>query len=569
MTLWMALLDLLILLAAATALGAACERFGLTPLFGYLLAGTLLGPNAFDLLPSHEAVGAIAELGVALLLFTIGLDFSFKRLRAVGPVALGGGTLQVALTGGLAAAVCLAIGLDPARAVVFGAAIALSSTAAVLRLLESRAEIDAVHGRYAVGILLLQDMAVVPLVLMVAIIGEGGSPNQVGWGVARTIGFAFLLVAGLHVLLSYVLPRLMGGRVVQRSPDLPVLLAVVVAVGATWLAHEVGLSPAMGAFVAGLLLAESPFATRIRADIIPFRTLFVTLFFCSIGMLADPDWVARNWVLLAGVTVAVVVGKTLVTSGVVRIFGVPLGIALATGLVLAQVGEFSLIVAALARQLELIGAGEFDLIVSTMMTTLFLTPVLMEAAPRTARWIGGRRSTGLAAAPGSSAPTGEAVDGPPDPHASAFGSLTDHIVVVGFGPAGRRVAELAMGDREHPTVVVDLSSRGVEMAWSYGLLALIGDAGRAEVLEQLHVASAACMVITVPDPWTARHIILQVRSIAPHVPIVARARYHVHQWQLMMAGADAVVDEEEEVGVRIADEVRARLDPPASESGAP
>lgn len=554
MTLWMALLDLLILLAAATALGALCERVGLAPLFGYLVAGTLLGPNAFDLLTSHEAVASIAELGVALLLFTIGIEFSWRKLRAVGPVALGGGTLQVVVTGTLAALVCVAAGLDPARAVVFGATIALSSTAAVLRLLESRAEIDAVHGRYAVGILLLQDMAVVPLVLLVAFLGEGGSADEVGWDVARTIGFAILLVAALYVLLSYVLPRLMGARVTQRSPDLPVLLAVVAAVGATWLAHELGLSPAMGAFLAGMLLAESPFATRIRADITPFRTLLVTLFFCSIGMLADPGWVARNWVLLAGVTVAVVVGKSAVTSGVVRLFDIPVGLSLATGLVLAQVGEFSLVIAALARQSALMGSGDFDLIVATMMTTLFLTPALTAAAPRVARRVGTGFRAGVAI-------SRQARDGLESRGVGVAetGKPGGHMVLVGFGPAGRSVAERVMADGHREIVVADLTRQGADTARSWGLRALIGDAGRIEVLERLHVASAACVVITVPDPWTARHIVIQVRAIAPHVPIVVRVRYHVHRWQLLMAGADAVADEEEVVGLRIAEEVRPHL----------
>jgi CPA2 family monovalent cation:H+ antiporter-2 len=550
MTLWLVLLDLLILLSAATVLGAVCERIGLTPLFGYLVAGTLLGPNALDLLPSHAAVASIAELGVALLLFTIGIDFSWRKLRAVGPVALGGGTLQVVITGLLAAGVCLAVGMGTSAAVVFGAAIALSSTAAVLRLLESRAEIDAVHGRYAVGILLLQDIAVVPLVLLVAFLGEGGTAEQVGLGVARTIGFAVLLVLGLYVVLSYVLPALMGARVAQRSPDLPVLLAVVAAVGATWLSHELGLSPAMGAFIAGMLLAESPFATRIQADITPFRTLFVTLFFCSIGMLANPEWVARNWMLLAGVTAAVVLGKSLVTTGVVRLFGVPLGLSLATGLVLAQVGEFSLVIAALARQLAVIGPDDFDLIVALMMTTLFLTPGLMAAAPRIATRVASRPSSGRTS-PELRFQSEEA------PEADRL-ALKAHIVLVGFGPAARRLAELAL-EAGRPVVVADLSAQGVDTARSWGLQAMIGDAGRGEVLERLHVASAACVVVTVPDPWTARNIVIQVRALAPHVPIVARSRYHVHRWQLTMAGADAVVDEEDVVGVQIAEEVRARL----------
>jgi CPA2 family monovalent cation:H+ antiporter-2 len=420
MGLWAALLDLLILLAAAIALGGLCERFKQSPLFGYLLAGTLLGPNALNLLPSHEAVAAIAELGVALLLFTIGLEFSWRRLRSIGPVALGGGTLQVVLTGLITVGICLSLGLDSRTSVVFGAAMALSSTAAVLRLLETRAEIDSLHGRYAVGILLLQDIAVVPLVLVVAFLGTEGSIAAVGWGIARTLGFAAILVGTLHLLLSYVLPALLGARVAERYADFPILLAVVTAVGATWLSHELGLSPALGAFVAGMLLAESPFATRIRADIIPFRTLFVTLFFCSIGMLANPGWVADHWVLLAVVTVGIVLGKSAVTTGVVRMFGKPIGPSLATGIVLAQVGEFSLVIAVLARQGSLIEIAQFDLIVAAMMATLFLTPVLMMLGPRLARITGG------AVVPGGGvreSDTGNA----------EAASLSDHIVIVGFG----------------------------------------------------------------------------------------------------------------------------------------
>jgi CPA2 family monovalent cation:H+ antiporter-2 len=546
MGLWAALLDLLILLAAAIALGGLCEHFKQSPLFGYLLAGTLLGPNALDLLPSHEAVAAIAELGVALLLFTIGLEFSWRRLRSIGPVALGGGTLQVVLTGVITVGVCMSLGLSLRTSVVFGAAMALSSTAAVLRLLETRAEIDSLHGRYAVGILLLQDIAVVPLVLVVAFLGTEGSVAAVGWGIARTLGFAAILVGTLHFLLSCVLPALLGARVAERYADFPILLAVVTAVGATWLSHELGLSPALGAFVAGMLLAESPFATRIRADIIPFRTLFVTLFFCSIGMLANPGWVADNWILLGLVTVAIVAGKSAVTTGVVRMFGKPIGPSLATGVVLAQVGEFSLVIAVLARQGELIGLGEFDLIVAAMMATLFLTPFLTTLGPRLARIAGG------AVVPGGD------VRGSDKGKAEAA-ALSDHIVIVGFGPAGQRVAELEMAERGHDVVVVEQSPRTADVARGYGLRTLIADATRLEVLERVHVRTAACIAITVPDPWTARHIIQQTRTLAPHTPIVVRSRYHVHRWHLTMAGADSVIDEEQEVGIRIAAEVHQRL----------
>ena len=547
MDLWTALLDILILLTTAIVLGALCERFRQSPLLGYLLAGTLLGPNAFNLLPSHEAVTAIAELGVALLLFTIGLEFSWRRLRDIGPVALGGGTLQVVLTAVVTAGICLIIGLGPRTSVAFGAVIALSSTAAVLRLLTARAEIDAIHGRYAVGILLLQDLAVVPLVLVIAALSSGGPIADVGWGITRAIGLAAVLVGALHVLISYALPGILGSRIAERYSDLPILLAVVTAVGAAWLSNELGFSPVLGAFVAGMLLAESPFATQIRADIIPFRTLFVTLFFSSIGMLSNPGWVAEHWLLLTGVVAVIVIGKSLITTGVVRVFGGPIGPSLATGIVLAQVGEFSLVVAVLARQGGLIELGEFDLIVAALITTLFLTPFLMGLGPQMARVVGGRSSLALSIA---ESPSGR--PGMPE-------MLCDHLVIVGFGPAGQRFAEQMMPERSLDIFVVELARRTADLARGYGLRTLIGDATRDDVLARVHVRTAACVVITIPDPWTARHIIQQVRALAPNTPIVVRARYHIHRWQLAMAGADAVVDEEEEVGIQIAAEVRRRL----------
>jgi CPA2 family monovalent cation:H+ antiporter-2 len=358
---------------------------------------------------------------------------------------------------------------------------------------------------------------------------------------------AAVLVGALHVLLNYGLPVLLGARIAGRYSDLPILLAVVTVVGAAWFSHQLGFSPVLGAFVAGMLLAESPFATQIRADIIPFRTVFVTLFFSSIGLLSNPGWAAEHWQLLALVVAAIVIGKSLVTTGVVRLFGGPIGPALATGIVLAQVGEFSLVIAALALQGGLMGPGEFDLIVAAMITTLFLTPFLMGFGPRMARVVGRRSvlSSSILESPGGR-------PGVPE-------RLRDHLVIVGFGPAGQRVAELMMAEHGLEIFVVELAPRTADLARGYGLRTLIGDATRDEVLARLDVRTAACVVITIPDPSTARHIIQQVRALAPRTPIVVRARYHVHRWQLDMAGADAVIDEEEEVGIRIAAEVRHRL----------
>ncbi len=546
MDLWKILLDILILLAVAMVLGGVADRLKQSPLLGYLLAGSLLGPNALNVVRSHEAVTTIAELGVALLLFTIGLEFSWRRLRAVGPIALGGGTLQVLVTGAVASGLSLLAGLDIRAAVAIGAMIALSSTAAVIRLLANRAEIDAIHGRNAVGILLLQDIAVVPLTLVVAALSGGGSLTTIGVALARAAGVALLVVGALHVLLNYLLPLLLSARVAGRNRDLPILLAIVTAVGAAALSHALGFSPVLGAFIAGLLLAESPFATQIRADVVPLQTLFVTLFFSSIGMLGNPAWVADNWVLLAAVVVAIVVGKSAVTAGIAYLFKSPIGSAVATGVVLAQVGEFSLVVAVLARDGGIIGTDLFDLVLAALTITLFLTPFLVALAPRLATAVGSR--------------AGPAVD--PLTTADHAALMGGHLVIVGFGPAGQRLAESLLGEPNLKMLVVDLNAESAAAARAYGLETYVGDVTRAEMLERLHIRTAGAVAVTVPDPGTARHIVQRVRAVAPDTIVAARSRYHIHRWQLEVAGAHAVVDEEDQVGVRMAADLRELLRAP-------
>lgn len=548
MSVWTALLDVLILLTAALVLGAVCERLKQSAILGYLLAGTLLGPNALDWMPNHEAVAAIAELGVALLLFTIGLEFSWRRLRGIGPMALGGGALQVLVTGALTAGVCLALGLSTRSAFSLGAMISLSSTACVLRLLVSRAEIDSVYGRNALGILLFQDIAVVPLVLVVTLMGQEGSAAQVGWQTGRAVGAAAILALALHLTLKYAFPTLIGMAELARNRELSILLAIVTVVGSAWGAHRLGLSPVLGAFVAGMLLAESPFATQIRSDIASLRTLFVTLFFSAIGMLADPAWAATHWALVSAVVAAILIGKSAIVCGVAYFFRSTLSYAVATAVCLAQVGEFSFVLADVARNGNVIDADLFKLMISVTIATLFLTPYLVAAAQPLAR---------LAAKAGPFQRTGAPYAHElPDETAE---TLSGHVLIVGFGPAARRVAEALMRGHKSRLVVVELNSRSASVARAYDLRTYVGDATRIEVLEQLHVENAAVVIVTVPDPTTARYVIQGVRSLAPETPVIARARYHVYRWELIVAGAEVVVDEEDEVGLRMASSVRRKL----------
>ncbi len=541
MNLWTALLDVLLLLLGAMLLGTIFERLKQSPILGYLLAGTLLGPQALDIIPNHEAIASIAELGVALLLFVIGLEFSLKRLRGIGAIAYGGGTLQILVTVTVSTGAARMFGMDPRTAFAIGATIALSSTAVVIRLLADRTEIDSIHGRNALGILLLQDIAVVPLVLIVTALGGEGSAAEIGWDMTRALGLAVVFVGTLLVVLKYILPKLLQIEKRGTNPDVGVLLAMVTAVGCAWGSHALGLSPVLGAFVGGVALAESPFSTQIRADVAPLKTLFVTLFFASIGMLANPAWVAANWALVVTVAATVIVGKMVVVSLVALLFRFPLGHSVATGLCLAQIGEFSFVIAGVAHGGRLFGDDLFELIVAVTVLTIFSTPFLVALAPRLVVMLGGVQARG----PVEKRPDGDA-------------RLSDHIVILGFGPAGKKAAE-ELREKHFRLVVVDLNPDLVAGAQAMGIDAIIGDATRLETLEHVGVDSARAIAVTVPDPGTAVQITAQLHRVAPQTPIIARSRYHRYVFDLTRAGAGTIVDEETEVGFRIAVELETTL----------
>ena len=539
---WNALLDILILLLAALVLGALCERLRQSPILGYLAAGTLLGPNALSFVSDTSQVSDIAELGVALLLFTIGLEFSWSRLRKLGPAALGGGTAQVLVTLGIGAGVAMLFGMSVQSAIAIGALIALSSTACVLRLLVSRAELESNHGRHALGILLMQDIAVVPLVLLVTVLGEQGSLEQVGADIFKSLALAFVLVAILYITLKWVVPRVLKFESLHRNRDLPILLAIVTGLGSAWGSHQLGLSPALGAFIAGMILAESPFATQIRADIGSIRTLLVTLFFSSIGMLGDPAWFVNHLPAVLTLVAAIVVGKALIIWVILRMFRLTHTNALAAGICLGQVGEFSFVLAAVGRG-TVISEELFTLIISATITTLFLTPYLVALAPRLSVFIVELFGRFKLIDPGLT----RADDQTPP--------IDDHIIIIGFGPAGQAVGQ-SLSQIAERVSVIDLNPSTPGLSRQLGLKGTIGDATQADVLEHAGVTSAAAVIVTIPDPAAACAIVELVRSLAPDVHIIARARYHRYFEDLRAGGAHEVIDEEQLVGTRLAARLR-------------
>lgn len=547
---WEGLTEILILLSGALVLGAVFERCRQSAILGYLLAGLLLGPGGpLKWVHGDEFVNAIAELGVSLLLFVIGLEFSLKRLLKIGAVGLGGGTLQVVLTCLIGAGIARAIGLSNAESVAVGAVVALSSTACVLRVLSDRAEMDSVTGRTCLGVLLLQDMAVVPLVLLVTMLGnENATVGRIVVGMGTSALLIMCLAGGMYLVSAYVLPRVMRDPTMVRNRELAILLSMVLALGSAWVAHELKLSPAIGAFIAGILLAESPFAVQVRADVGALRALFVTLFFASVGMLGDVAWIVDNWMLIAGTVSVIIVGKTLVTTVVVRLFMPRIRHAAGAGLSLAQVGEFSFVLAqvAFAGGTGVLGQHTFKLFVSSTLVTLLFTPYLVAGGPKF-----GRLLQRLAFKVGLEK-TAEV-----EPESSGT-TREGHIVVIGFGPAAQRM-HARMFKKHGSVLVVDLNPRNLTLARSMGLEVQVGDATNPELIGHLHIETALAVVVAIPDHRAVVTAIRHMRNLSQDTPIIARSRYHSYADDIQRAGATMTVDEEDWMGRRLGLEVNRLL----------
>lgn len=524
MTLWLYIMELVMLLGGAFVLGALAQRLRQSPIIGYLLAGTIVGPLLFN----PDALNQTAELGVSLLLFSIGLEFSFGRLKSMGRMAFGGGTVQVAATLSLVTAIMI-VPMGTAQALTLGAIVALSSTAVVMRVLVDRAEIDSVRGRSCLAILLLQDIAIVPLVIMVSLLTPSGAETSVAMHILKIAAAAGGLVVVLYVLLLKIAPALLSVKGLFANRELSVLLAVSVGLGATWAAHSLGISPALGAFVAGMLLGESPFANQIQSDIGALRTIMVTLFFASVGMLLQPMFFLRqlHWILLAGATLFIL--KSAVIYIVTRLFGLDHRHALATGISLGQIGEFALVLSGSALQGGLFDKTTFDFILSTIIVLMFATPYMVAGAFPLARRLGpkGRNGSDGAAAPASGAER--------------------RVLVIGFGPAGRQVVQ-HLKDHQLEPVIIDVNPQSRKEAAQMGLTLHLGDAANEEILAHAGAAGACMAVVTVPDPSTAVGVVRTLRRLHPRLAIAARCRYNRHLPALQNAGADIVVDEETSIG---------------------
>jgi CPA2 family monovalent cation:H+ antiporter-2 len=522
------LLQSVTILAAAVAVILVCARLRIPSVVGFLLTGILIGPSVLRLVGDATQVELFAEIGVVFLLFSIGLEFSLERLRQIRRFFFLGGSLQGALT--LAGIVLLAVlaGFELRRGIFFGFLVVLSSTAVVLKLYADRRELDAPQGKVLIGILLFQDFLIVPMIVLTPVLAGAvdAGPLEIA---GRFLGS--LLVVGLvFAVARYGMPRLLHLLVRTGIREVLVLAALGVCLGMALLTEALGFSLALGAFIAGIIISESEYSHQVVAEVVPFRDVFNSLFFISVGMLLDvPFALARPLpvLILAGAILAVKAGAAAVA---VALVGFPARIVILVALGLAQVGEFSFVLLEVGQEHGLIDRGLFQTFIAASILTLLATPVLVGLAPRLAAWLSLERKAEAAAEPA--------------------GGLRNHVVVVGFGVNGRNLARVLQAAQIRYRVV-ELDASLVRQGLRAGEPVVYGDATRREILEHAGVPTAGAVVFGISDLEAVRRAIPLARSLNPGVYILVRTRLVDETEDLLRRGADEVVAQELETSIEI------------------
>lgn len=513
----------LIILAAAIFVVPLFRRLRITPVLGYLLAGLLIGPHALGFVRHSGVIETLAEFGVVFLLFAIGLELSLDRLLAMRRQVFGMGTLQVVITGAIIYALASALGLGAAEAFVLAGALALSSTAVVLRMLEESRDMHTPAGRMALAVLLLQDLAVVPLLTVVPLLGqeEGALLPSLGMAAVKALGAMGLIIITGRLLLRPVLRTVAAAR----TPELFTGITLFLALGVSWLTGLAGLSMALGAFLAGLLISETEYRHQVEADIEPFRGLLLALFFMTIGMEINVGLLAGNALLVVGSVLALVVVKALVITGLARLFGQPWGTATFVGLGLAQAGEFGFVLLTLGMQDGALSPEVGGIALLVVALSIALTPLLLRA---------GRTVAARLQKTGGDDPVGEL--------GREAADLRKHVLILGMGRAGRTVVRL-MEAHGADYLGLDLDPDTVSAERERGVPIFYGDGTRAEVLKAAGLSRAWGVVITLDDADAATRAVRAIRAENEAIPIMVRARDTGQCGPLAAAGATGVIPE--------------------------
>jgi CPA2 family monovalent cation:H+ antiporter-2 len=525
--------DLVILVAIAVPVVILAYRLRVPSLVGFLLTGVVIGPSALALISQPDSVNALAEVGAVLLLFAIGLELSLSQVVRLGAVVLRGGVAQILGTIVVFGGAWLALGASLPKAVLYGMLVALSSTAIILKVYADRGELDSAHGRVVVAILLFQDLCVVPFMLLLPMLAG----TSAGTGAAIREVLISLVVAGAIVGLGRILVPWVLRRIVElRNNEVFTLAVLAIGLGAAYITQSFGLSLALGAFLAGLIIAESEYGLQALSDVLPFRDTFSGIFFTSVGMLLDVRFFAANALAIIGFAVSIILVKTLINYLVIRSIKRSQRIGVIAGTGLAQVGEFSFVLASSAVGLQLLSSADYQIFLGAAILTMLAAPFLVNAAPALTNWIFQFRAL----------PTMEFATR----EARAVKPLMDHVVIVGYGLNGRNVAR-ALRKAGIQYAVLESNGQIVRQARLDREPVFFGDGTRGEVLDRVGIKRARAVVFCIASLSDERRAVSVARHLHPDIYIVCRTRYVSEIAELQRLGANEVVPEEFETSLEI------------------
>lgn len=526
------IVDLVIGLGAATIAGYLARRLGLPALIGYIGAGLLIGPNTPGLVADQGRVLLLANLGVALLMFGLGVEFSLSGIIRVRRAALMGGGIQIPLTILLGTAAGLAIGWSIGASLLLGGAFAISSSIVALKTMLGRGEMESPHARTALGLGIVQDLSLAPMLALIPVIaGERAG----ALGITQSLLISAGVLIGAYLLGTRLVPPILRVFARTGSRELFMLSVVAIALGVALATHIAGLSLGLGAFLAGIVVSESEFEEQVLADIIPVRDLFSTLFFLSVGMLIDPFVLLAQWQVVLGLTVVLVAGKMLITGGAFLAAGVDHRTATLAAIVMAQIGEFSFVLAGSGFEHDLVTADQYGTILSLSLTSILAMTLILRVSPWFVRLA--ERLPGVASQERLAA-------GPPP----AVAPAGDHVVLCGYGRVGIEVGK-ALERWSQPYSVIELNPAIVRDLRDRGIDALYGDAASREELEAAGIRTARTVAVTTPDLMTTESVIRLARELNPAINVIVRAPAAIDVARLNEGGADEVVQPEFEAGL--------------------
>ena len=531
--------DLLIILLVAVPVAFASLRVKLPVLVGLILSGIAIGPYGLGWIHGIEAIEILAEIGVMLLLFTIGLEFSLRRLAEMKRLVLLGGGLQVVLTVALTAAAAIAIfGRPVTQAMFFGCLVALSSTAIVLKSYVDRNELDSPHGRAGIAILLFQDISIVFMLLAVPLLGGANvSMSSAIVTLLSSLGILALLVLSAW----FFLPKFLKAVVGLRSPEAFLLTVVLLCLGMSWVTQQLGLSLALGAFIAGMVLADTDYSHQVTSEVLPFRDVFNSLFFVSIGMLLSISDLIQNLLPVVVLVAVLILVKALIIWMVIRIIGYAQRVAVVTAVGLAQIGEFSFVLAKTGQDWNLLPGSDYQIFLAASIISMIATPFLITLAPRIGYWMQNLLKDQKERF---------VDDAEEDIHMTSTGGLQQHVIIVGYGLNGKNLARVLRSVGVSYSIL-DLNSEIVKRAKAKGEKINFGDSTRREVLLHAGIDSAWSLVLAMSDAQAARRTVAQARQLNPNVHIIVRTRYVSEINELYDLGANEVIPEEFETSIEI------------------